>query len=311
MTIDTFICDTCKRAIDVPSNPSGVSLFPRCVITKNCRGLLNKVNKQFVAAEQYHNIGTSTDTWIKRPLIYNHRQVSARTRWIIAHNLGTIPILDVFVYNPAYTLLESHSYSVESKNEYQTVIVFDAPQSGEVQCIARQSSTKAVVAKENTLVNYNTIPLSYNSAIVIATKLPAITSLELSINTNVRTTTVLRQNVDSLTDTPWEGVKHITVGNNRYNVFGFTLIGAQDGLKATAAFWVNSINTEKVRQGESYILLANSPFLHPSDRILSNALDVSRMTSINQANMSLIAGNIYCAPSLLTTVYPPMEILNE
>lgn len=308
MKIDTFTCDTCKRAIDVDNNPTGVTAFPRCIITANCRGLMSQTRKMFVTSDQYQTSGTSPDAWYQRPMMFNHTQSALRKVWTVKHNLGTIPILNVHSndISDAAMALDETEYTIKTLNEHMAAIAFDTARTGTVQCLVRQSANGTITEPNITPSNNQTIPVVLNQTIVIASKAP-ITSIGLVINSNPRRTVTLYPHPTMLVSTPWIGVKQTIINDETLNVIALDASTLNTNNGAAASYWFDTINGSVPAHGEVYVLLAKDPYNHPADRLLSNVIDLATLGSTAQSLTSLIGNVMYCDPRLVVSIYPPME----
>ena len=311
MTIDTFLCDTCNKAIDVNDNPSGITMLPRCVITQNCRGSLSQVDKIFVNEEQYNNLGVDTNAWVQRPLLYNHEQKSKRRTWVINHQLGSQPILLVYVYDVygKLTPLSNTLYTVVSNGTESTTISFKLPYTGQVQCMIRASAASAPTAAVNPSVPL--INLTPNGTLVLASRLPPNSIISLVVNTTPsQTINLTLRNVVGVT-TPWATVKYVIINNLRYPVYTIDLsvLGAVGN--AITSVYISAVSGMPLGRGQIYTLLTNAPSNDASDCILNNVLDLVDISVATSPAASISLGTLYCTAETLTLVYPTMEISYE
>jgi hypothetical protein len=308
MKTDTFTCDTCKRAIDVDQNPTGISVFPRCVITANCRGLMSQVRKLFVIGEQYHTSGTSSDAWVQRPMMFDHKQVALRKVWTFKHNLGTMPILNVYISDSEGNMrpLDSTEYSLLSLTETTASISFDTARTGMVQCLVRQSANDIVVERAAAVSTVQTTRLIYNQGLVIAAK-QAVSTVTLVINSTPRRTVTLRADPVSLAQTPWSGVSSVRINGSLFNVVALNAAELNVSNGVAASYWIEAINGVKVARGDAYVLLAKDPYQHKVDKVMSNVVDVASLNPTAQSLTSLVGSVLFCNPKLVLSIYPPME----
>jgi hypothetical protein len=285
-------------------------MFPRCVITKNCRGLMSQVSKLFVTSDQYHDAGTSSDAWVQRPMLYDHTQTAARKVWNFTHNLGTQPILNVYVYDFDGKLLPltPDQYTVVNLTDTIAIIAFDTAQTGIVQCLVRQSANKVTYATVDEKVSTaQTVRLLYNQTIVLATRLPSVDSLTLTINANPLTVVTLNSDQSTLWTTPWADVYYVTINNERYRLYGIDAEGLSAGASSVASFWFSAINNQTPIRGDTYVLLAKEPYQHKVDRLLTSVVDVSAVNTNLQSLTSLVGSTLYCDPKLVASIYPQMD----
>jgi len=311
MTIDTFLCDTCNKAIDVTDNPSGITMLPRCVITQNCRGSLSQVDKIFVNEGQYNNLGVDTNAWVQRPLLYNHDQSAPRRNWVINHGLGSQPILLVYVFDVygKLTPLSNTQYTVVNNGTETTTISFNLPYTGQVQCMIRASAASAPASTPVTSAPL--VSLTPNNTLVVASRLPPNTQITLIVNTTPQQSITLYLTNRNGVATPWVIASYVIINNLRYPVYALDLRPLSVVSSAITSVYVSAANGNPIARGQIYALLTNSPSNDASDCILNNVLDLVDISSATSPAGSISSGILYCTPDSLTLVYPNMEIGNE
>ena len=64
MAVVQFLCDTCKRTIEIPQDPRKLEVIKRCVITEGCRGnlLQQRVFQNFVRGRPTEPV-TGLEDW--------------------------------------------------------------------------------------------------------------------------------------------------------------------------------------------------------------------------------------------------------
>lgn len=100
MAVVVYECDTCKRDVYRKQNTQGIDIVGRCIITDGCKGKL--LQKEIKPS---HAVGHSTAPviglrdWEPRKILYTHTQGLAKKQWVIQHNMGGMPIVNVFSYS--------------------------------------------------------------------------------------------------------------------------------------------------------------------------------------------------------------------
>jgi hypothetical protein len=307
MKHDTYVCDTCHKALDIPVNSVGITALPRCKITLDCVGTMNKVSSQFPANGQYHD-SIDADTWFHRPQIYDHLQIAPRKVWTIKHNLGASSIVHVKVHDAAGDLVPLHDFKTVTSTETVSVLEFSSPYTGRAQCTGRQSTSVAPAA---VVPQMPAVPLTINKMMVIATMLRTARTMELSVQPNpLRPSDIVE--VDLLeapsVQTPWAGATYVVIANQRYFV---RYVNVSDVLlfhRAAATFFISKLNGASVVRGQSFVLLSDDPYTHVSDRILDAAVDMADLAVTKQSNTLLTQDGLLCTNSALSTVYPTLKV---
>jgi hypothetical protein len=271
---------------------------------------MSQVNKLFVSDEQYHNSGTSSAAWSKRPLIYDHKQLAARKVWNFDHNLGTQPILNVYAEDLEGNLqqLDSSQYTVTLLSDSKAIIAFGTALTGTVQCLVRQSANKVVYSTTEATAAPVKTRLLYNQTIVLASKVANISTLTLVVNSSPQKVVTLSTDPSALAKTPWVDIQYVTINNERYKLFSIDASSLSAGESTTASFWFSLVSGAVPVRGETYVLLAKEPYAHSVDKLLSSVVDISVVNPTFQSFTSLVANTLYCDPKLVASVYPPMEL---
>lgn len=304
---DTYVCNVCKKAQKVSVNPSGFSAFARCVITRNCDGIMNSVPNMFVADEQYHT-NISVDAWIKHPQIYDHQQTASRTVWTINHNLGANVVIRVLVHNTLGELEPIWDFSIVKNSSTCTIIEFSSNYTGIAMCTARPaSSIDKVMEAEPAAPTL----LSINNTIVIATKIASAVIIELSVQPNpLRPSDIvqLTANVNPSSHTPWVGASYVVIANQRYHIRHVDISNVLLFHRAAATFFANAVNGKAIGRGETFILLSNPPYHQTPDRNLESVVDLVDLSISKQSNTILTQSGLLCNPDALSPVYPLMKV---
>lgn len=307
MNYDTYVCDTCKKAIDIAVNASGISALPRCKITRNCAGIMNVVSAFFVADEQYHT-NVSASTWAPRGQIYDHKQEVPRKTWVVSHYLGASVLIQVMVPDSSGEYVPLYDFTIVNSTDDVTVIEFGTAYRGIAMCTARQTVN---LVKATVEVAKPSIPLSINSTIAIATKVSTAQSIELSVQPNpLRPSDIVHLAVTTSpsTQTPWAGASYVIISNQRY---WLKFVNISDVLlfhRAAANYFVNLFDEKPVERGETFVLISDDPYTHASDRNLSIAVDLADLSIAKQSNTILTQDALLCTADALSTIYPTMKV---
>lgn len=148
MPVIVYQCTVCDRQIELQEQPEGLEVVKRCIITNECRGNLYKVERKedFVVGNFPDNVAGLTN-YIQRKVLYNHVQSIAESTWLVPHNLGVNPSVQVVVDRTEQVDGEIVTSRVEVEPERITLIdennlriFFDRAETGLAQCIARSSA---------------------------------------------------------------------------------------------------------------------------------------------------------------------------
>lgn len=312
-----YKCDVCKRAVRLPSNPLGMDVMLRCIITKNCRGSLHKTTN----ISEIANTPTITpsesgvEDWFQRTALFNFSQKIASSNWIINHNMGIVPAVEVFVNREnaetgKTVLTEITRYTITS-TAFTTTIKFDVPESGVAQCLSLTSNVlppTIITAAELSL-------LTHDGEITIATSnpTPAINVVMRYTDTNTgEFVDVTYNNVDNVPSTlsPWVGISRILLGRNTYFVRSFNIINTPGG----NAFFQNTANlaggrivtfpTMNTQHNSNILLLGKAPFA-AVDKLTTSYVDLA---SIANDSTSIVMSNseLYIQPTTYRSTYPPI-----
>ena len=144
MAVIRYKCTTCDRKIEIIEQPSGLEQFGPCVITDKCRGTLYKLERlEDYAVGKFPSDVTGLTNYIQRNVLYNHTQSIAERTWLVEHNLGVNPSVQVVVNREEEVDGVVVSIRVEIEPQLITLIdknnltiLFDRPESGLAQVIA-------------------------------------------------------------------------------------------------------------------------------------------------------------------------------
>lgn len=162
MAVVVYECDTCKRDVYRKQNTQGIDIVGRCVITDGCKGKL--LQKEIKPS---HAVGHSTAPviglrdWEPRKILYTHTQGLAKKQWVIQHNMGGMPIVNVFSYsvNGSMKLNPIVPLNIEFTSSNVVTISFATSVSGVSQLLMRSSvSDQAITTLKPILIESNFNP---------------------------------------------------------------------------------------------------------------------------------------------------------
>ena len=180
MAVIVFRCTDCDREIQIIEQPQGLETIGRCVITNKCRGNLYRINRKddFVVGEFPSDVRGLTN-WIQRNVVHDHIQAIAAIEWVVIHNLGVNPTVQVEVDRESIvdgvvttTRIEIEPQSVTLVDENTLTIQFDRPESGIGQIIAR--STAATQSVEVVAESITYLPVTTDGILTIAANLDSL-----------------------------------------------------------------------------------------------------------------------------------------
>lgn len=101
MAVVTYQCSKCQRTINLIQNKDGLDWIGNCNITLGCRGALQqqKVHQDYIRGQLPPDV-IGLNNWVQRQILYNFVQTVERQTWVITHDLGTVPSVQVFVNVP-------------------------------------------------------------------------------------------------------------------------------------------------------------------------------------------------------------------
>ena len=189
MAIVVYKCDTCKREKEFARDIKGLDTLQNCTITHGCRGQLyhKQLLPDYLRASFPDDVSGLED-WLQRKVLYNHTQGIERDNWLVIHNLGTFPSIQVFVNRPIEGNEDNQEELLPSDIEIidnnTLLLKFDRPWAGIAQLVTRQSDPNLLnpIVTELPTTTTNLTQISNAGEITIATK---IATLGDSTNINV------------------------------------------------------------------------------------------------------------------------------
>ena len=328
MALILYKCDTCKREVGKPQNPKGLEIINRCVITLGCRGKLYQENvlEDFIRGELPTDV-VGLDNWQQRRVLYNHTQVKSESTWRIEHNLGTVPVVSVFVDSPT---IEDADNRVEVKPQDVIYIssdvvdiVFETPETGIAQLVARSSDpqllqSSAVVTEEST-----TTQISVSGELTLATRVanpsPDNIQIQLLFTTPTGIEVPLTYTIDNKADapSPWVSSSRVLIQGKLYRVRSFNPItlasksgSVPSGSTVKFLGYNSDVNYNQITplsDDEVFILMASYPYAGVDvikDRVV-DANDLSTTSATKQ--MVYTSGELAVTASSLQTVHPTIR----
>lgn len=140
-----YQCSTCKRTINLIQNKAGLDWVGNCNITLGCRGQLiqQDVYQDYVRGNIPPDV-VGLNNWVQRQILYNFTQTVSRRTWVITHNLGILPSVQVYVNQPTATnpenLVEILPTDIVYNSDNQLTLTLPAAYTGIAQCIGRASN---------------------------------------------------------------------------------------------------------------------------------------------------------------------------
>ena len=247
MAVVTYQCTTCKRSIDLIQNKAGLDWVGNCNITLGCRGALVQLelHPDFIRGSLPPDV-LGLKNWAQRQVLYNFTQTVTRQSWVITHDLGTLPSVQVFVNaptpeNPKNTIEVLPSQIIYNSDNQLTLILSRA-YSGTAQVIARSSNPDLLNPRPRPAPTTTTTTLRITSdttisgvttkgEITIATRLSTIGNPASSINISLLYTpstgsgvpeTYTASPVPSITS-PWSDVQRVLFKGKVYTVRTFNV----------------------------------------------------------------------------------------
>lgn len=145
MAVVTYQCSTCKRQINLVQNKQGLDHIGNCNITLGCRGQLmqKEVHEDFIRGSLSPDV-VGLKNWVQRQVLFNFVQSVDRQNWVIVHNLGTQPSVQILVNVPISgnetNQVEILPTEIIYNSDDQLTLVLPKAYSGTAQLIARASN---------------------------------------------------------------------------------------------------------------------------------------------------------------------------
>lgn len=328
MSVVVYKCSVCKREIELERNIRSLETVGRCIITNGCRGSLYqiKVLPDFIRG-RLPDLVSGLDDWQQRKVLYNHEQTIERDEWVIEHNLGSYPIVSVFVDRPTSSdptnQEEVTPDDIIINSEDQITLRFDRPYSGIAQLVGRQSDPallRTIVREAETVLP--PVQISISGEITIATLSNVLSNSNISLRVRYNTTTDTEEFATHVVDdqptllSPWVDYDQVIVRGKVYTVRSYSALiprmtdGTIDsgstfqfiGVDSTGGTTFEEIGTRQV-----LILLAADPYT-VVDKIKNQFIDVTSVTDIqNPFALYYDSGEFFAQPSVAQSIYPAIR----
>lgn len=344
MAIVVYKCDTCKRTDEIVQNIYGLDTIGRCVITLGCRGKLSQTDYKpdFSRPALPTNV-TGLTNWEPRKVLFNFTQAIASNTWVIQHNMGAIPVVQVLADQPTSedptnrVELLGYNFDINSVNEI--TIHFDRPYSGIAQLITLSSDPALLQPTSFEVPPVSTAPIQLTniSRFILATRMDKFgtntgfnINLEFTSSAGDLTSVTYASSTAQDTLTSWSDVVRVVFKGKVYLLREFNGLTADmttgvipSGTKFRFKGFdvtLDSINdyvvdpTDQVmgapslvNQGDILLLLSAAPF-GSVDKITNEYIDVTSVTTTNNVG-ALFYNNLefFAAPTIVRTVYPPIR----
>lgn len=326
MSVVQFRCDTCRRFIELQRSKKSLETINRCVITHGCRGRMyqTKIFQDFIRGKPLvDEIGL--DNWLQRRILFDFVQKIENTSWLIVHDLGSIPSVQVLVNTPTLEnpklTTEIIPNNIKHIDEDTTILEFDRPRSGSAQLIARTSDPDLLNAGVQSLVTpLADIQISAKSEFSIATKIETVGSnsnitIVLEYQSPLGGSFVIPYPADDqpALDSPWRDFNRILVGGKAYTVRSFDGIVGEivQGLIITGStFKVTRIDPlggsvfRDIVSGEVLFLIGKPPFT-VFDKRTDIFIDVFNTSSVSP--FMYAEAEFFAKADTIRTTYPPIQ----
>jgi len=324
MAVVVYQCPVCNRTIDIVRNEAGLETVGRCVITDGCRGQLYQLElKDNFTRGRYPDAVAGLTDWSQRKILYDHTQTISEDTWLVTHNLGVNPSVQVFA-NTAESggetiLAEIEPDSITIVDENNIIINLSRAESGTAQCVGR--SSKPIIDNvrvEEQSTSIQPFQLSGNSEISIATLDDTTSiSLVLTFTTPDASEFDLTYTVDDSPSilSPWSDINNIFFHGKKYTIRSFSGINnvsITDGsVTDSSSFYVKTIDVGNGPRGlfaeEVIFLLADSPYGEADKRF--DVFNDPTVIGASDATFSYYYedGEFFVYDNLIETVYPPIR----
>lgn len=251
----------------------------------------------------------------ERNVLYNHTQAIESNIWVVQHNLGTNPVVQVAVNRPDQDEpVEIEPQLVEIIDKNTTRITFDRNESGIAQFISRSSSssvvTDAVVAEPTqfqlTSNGYMTV------ATPIGTLLTPASQIRLIYVDSAGGLTAIAYGVEypPNNDSPWSDAETIVLNGREYQVGTLDMTGVSLAIAENETFYFDGSLYGDAADEDIVLLLSLSPYQNPDRiqrRVIFSPQDVTPEQSIS--TFAFVGGEHFAVDTLIEDVYPPVFVV--
>ena len=190
MAVVGYQCSVCKRTINLIQNKVGLDWIGNCNITLGCRGQLiqQELYLDYTRGSLPDNV-VGLKNWTQRQILYNFTQTVDRQNWVITHNLGTLPSVQIYVNVPLSAdptnMVEILPTEIIYNSDDQLTLILPRAYTGIAQLIARASNPDILNPRPRPAVTSvaPTIQLTNAGLLSIATRISTVGSIaELPID---------------------------------------------------------------------------------------------------------------------------------
>lgn len=319
---EVYQCDVCGRRTRIPANKYGLNAIQRCIITSGCVGKLHlERNRQEINKTPAFPIAVDgLRDWFQRKILYTHQQPVESDVWIINHELGNRPVIQLYVN----TVIDGTTVLTETLPLTTTVIDLNtieislsARQSGVAQCISLSSENLINPQFVAPIVDTKAFQITNRGEVSIAT-LDASPTISLSLsyqqsdtNTEVTVPYTNIDNVASL-ESPWVGARKVYIAGRTYTVRSFNVITTpsavtffEQGLIRDGSMF--RFVVADMTPGKNFLLWGTPPYT-TVDRLYDRSIDISRLTT--SANIFYSKGEIFVDPIYIKSLYPHITVVD-
>jgi hypothetical protein len=181
MAVIGYQCSVCKRTINLVQNKAGLDWVGNCNITLGCRGQLiqQTVYQDYVRGSIPPDV-IGLKNWVQRQVLYNFTQTVTRQNWVITHNLGIMPSVQVYVNQPISgnneNLVEILPTEIIYNSDDQLTLILPAAYVGIAQLIGRASNPDILNPRPRPapVTTAPTIQLTNQGEITIASRVSTV-----------------------------------------------------------------------------------------------------------------------------------------
>lgn len=237
MAVVGYQCSVCKRTINLIQNKVGLDWIGNCNITLGCRGQLiqQELYLDYTRGSLPDNV-VGLKNWTQRQILYNFTQTVDRQNWVITHNLGTLPSVQIYVNVPLSAdptnMVEILPTEIIYNSDDQLTLILPRAYTGIAQLIARASNPDILNPRPRPAVTSvaPTIQLTNAGLLSIATRISTVGSIaELPIDLEFTPSTGTTINVGYIAtnvaaDTsPWADTSRVMIKGKVYTVRTFNI----------------------------------------------------------------------------------------
>lgn len=306
MAVIVFRCSGCNRLLQLRENQRGVTTVGLCSITEGCRGELIQTDRLEdvdtpLLAENIPGVANRRE----RNVLYNHTQAIESSVWIVNHNLGTNPVVQVAVNRPdAAGPIEIEPDLIEIIDKNTTRITFGRNESGIAQCISRSSSSSATTTE---VAEPSTFQLTSNGFMTIAFPDPGgpIPQADVRyIDSNGNETSVLYTPIIPPDNaSPWADAVTVVLNGVEFLVATLDMTNTSASVGEGEVFYFDS------GPFDMFILLSASPY-QSADKVKRKVVfpeGIGAAEAVSSFGFS--QGEHFAVDTLLEDVYPPVFVV--